>query len=352
MKNPLETHKNHQNRIDEIFGKIAKFFSSSNKNDGLTGSYKKKGKTSLINLSNKDKEEFAKNADAELQLKIQNYRNKMLDSSTCGSETEDNKGKKPQTPKSGRVSLLPTGEIMIDGDKIIKDYSELYIENTVRGSGMGSFRKIIIRDLVCYDLSKDTYGIAWLLNSDTAYVAEKISGKLLANKFNQSVNFQGDWQSGPFYGKFAGSKALNRIKPSLSKNEILNKFKSLQDLIKQTKSNFDSKFKFENFDELENRIKKSDNKKLINFIPEFFRIKKYLSTIDLKQGMGGSSYIKSDEIYKIKSKIDQNEDSDEIVSDIEDLYKYFKIIDSKINNFYGELKSLSKTSNPSITVNT
>ena len=350
MKNPINTHKNHQNRIDEIFGKIAKFFSPSNKNDGLTGSYKKKGKTSLINLSNKDKEEFARKADIELQLKIQNYRNKMLDSSNCGSETEDNKGKKPQKSNSGRVSLLPTGEIMIDGDKIIKDYSELYIENTVRGTGMGNFRKLIVRDLVCYDLDKDMYGIAWLLALDTTYVAEKISGKLLANKFNQSVNFQGDWQSGKFYGKFAGSKALNRVKPSLSKNDILNKFKNLQDLIKQTKINFDSKFKFENFNELENKIKKSNNQKLINFLPEFFRIKRYLSTIDLKQGMGGSSYIKSDEIYKIKSKIDQNEDNDEIISDIEDLYKYFKIIDSKINNFYDELKNLSKPGKGSITI--
>jgi len=116
------------------------------------------------------------------------------------------------------------------------------------------------------------------------------------------------------------------------------------------KNNFDSKFKFENFDELENRIKKSDNKKLINFIPELYRIKKYLSTIELKQGMGGSSYIKSDEIYKIKSKIDQNGDLDDILSEIDDLFKYFKMIDSKINNFYDELKSLSKISNPSITV--
>ena len=338
MKNPIHTHKKHQNEIDEIFGKISKFFSSSKP---LSDSEKAK---QLLYKTN-----------------IEKQKERMLDPSTCGSnniystgsiepESKDKKGKKPQTPKNGRVRLLPTGEIMIDGDKIIKDYSELYIENTVRGTGMGNFRKLIVRDLVCYDLDKDMYGIAWLLSSDASYVAEKVSGKLLANKFNQSVNFQGDWQSGKFYGKFAGSKALNRIKPSLSKNDILNKFKNLQDLIKQTKINFDSKFKFENFNELENRIKKSDNQKLINFLPEFFRIKRYLSTIDLKQGMGGSSYIKSDEIYKIKSKIDQNEDSDEIISDIEDLYKYFKIIDSKINNFYDELKNLSKPGKGGITI--
>jgi hypothetical protein len=353
MKNPINTHKNHQNRIDEIFGKIAKFFSSSNKNDGLTGSYKKKGTTSLINLSNKDKEEFAKKADAELQLKIQNEKNKLLDPSFCDpnyveKSTKEKNNKKPV--KKGRISYLSGGGISINGDKNIIDYSDVYIENTIRGEGMGSFRKMGVKDFVCYDINRDLYGIGWLFHDGASYDAKKISGKLYANRFNQPLNFDGEWYTGKFYGKFAGSKALNRIKPSLSKNEILNKFKSLQELIKQTKINFDSKFKFENFDELENRIKKSDNKKLINFIPELYRIKKYLSTIELKQGMGGSSYIKSDEIYKIKSKIDQNGDLDDISSEIDDLFKYFKMIDSKINNFYDELKSLSKTSNPSITV--
>jgi hypothetical protein len=90
----------------------------------------------------------------------------------------------------------------------------------------------------------------------------------------------------------------------------------------------------------------SNNQKLIKFLPELNKIKQYLSkTIVLKQGVGVSSYIKSDEIYRIKSKIDQNKDSDEIISDIEDLYKYFKIFDSKINTFHDHLVKLYSSPN-------
>lgn len=342
MKNPLKTHKDHQNRIDEIFGKISNFFSSLKSSAGVESDRDILYKANLV----------------KGQLKL-------LDPSTCSTnvsfydpketnyfEKQKNKGKNKQNykpsklPKSGRIKLLPNNGIMIDDDKIILNYADLYIENLVRESGMGTFRKLNVRDLVCYDLSRDIYGIAWLLDYNASYNAEKISGKLLANKFNQSVVFQGDWESGKFYGKPEGSKALNKLlnrnkKSLLTKDEVLKKFEKLQNLVKQTKINFDSKFKFENFSELEKRVKDSNNQELIKFLPELNRVKKYLSTIESNQGMGGTVYIKSDEVYKIKSRIDQNDDLDDISSDIDDLFKYFKIIDSKINNFYENLKKLS-----------
>lgn len=330
MKNPLKTHKEHQNQIDEIFGKISKFFSKS------------KPASSTDELS---RLEYLKN--------IEKYKSRMMDPSTCDKgievDTEDKGKNKKNTkivlPRTGRVQLKSSGEISIDDDKIIADYSELYIENAVRGIGMGSFRKINVRDLVCYDLSKDTYGIAWLLDENSSYIATKISGKLKLNKFNQSVNFDGIWNYGKFYGKFEGSKALNKLKPPVSKDKLLNKFKDLQNLIMQTKSNYDSKFKIQNFDELKKKVYESNDEKLINLFPEILKIKKYLSTFDLKKGIGDTTYIKSDEIYKIKSRIDQSQDIEDIFSDIDDLYKYFKIIDSKINTFHDRLVKLYSSPN-------
>ena len=176
MKDSISKHDNHQERIDEIFGKIARFFSSSNKNDGLTGSYKKKGKTSLINLSDKDKEEFARRADIDFQLKVQNQKNKLLDPSFCDpayveKSTKSKKNKKPE--KKGRISYLFGGGISINGDKNIIDYSDVYIENTIRGEGMGSFRKIGVKDFVCYDINRDLYGIGWIFHDAASYDAKK-----------------------------------------------------------------------------------------------------------------------------------------------------------------------------------
>ena len=331
MKNPLKTHKHHQKQIDEIFGKIANFFSQS------------KPESSPEELSR-----------LQYLMNIEKYKLNMMDPSTCDKGIEiitpdKNKGNKKGNqvkysrivpPKSGRVKLSADGEILIDDDKIIKDYSELYIENTVRGVGMGSFRKLNVRDLVCYDLSKDTYGIAWLLSENSSYTANKISGKLLVNKFNQSVNFDGTWNYGKFYGKFEGSKALNKLKGPVSKDKTSNKFKELQNLILRTKNYFDVIFKFQNFDEIKKKIYESDDDKLKNLFPEILKIKKYLSTIELKKGIGDTNYVVSDEIYKLKSRIDQGEDIEDISSDIDDLYKYFKIIESKIKTFDDNLSNL------------
>jgi hypothetical protein len=205
---------------------------------------------------------------------------------------------------------------------------------------MGVFRKINVRDFVCYDLNEDIYGISWLLDPYSSYVAEKISGKLQANKTNQSVNFDGDWISGKFHGKIAGYQALNRLKASPSKKDITDKFLKLQDLIKETKNNFDLKLSLEDFGKINNIVKNSNNEKLKNLFPDILKIKNYLLNFQINKGIGSSSYITSNEIYRIKSQIDNNEDLDEINSDIQELFKNFKIINSKINNFWEEYKKV------------
>jgi hypothetical protein len=354
MKNPLKTHIDHQNRLDEIFGKISNFFQSL-------------------------KQSISPESDRDILYKANLVKGqlKLLDPSTCSTNVsfydpkepyyfEKGKGKgkgkeknrryyKPsKLPKSGRIKILPNNGIMIDDDKIILNYADLYVENLVRESGMGTFRKLNVRDLVCYDLSRDIYGIAWLLDPYASYTAEKISGKLLANKYNQSVLFQGNWESGKFYGRAEGSRQINKIlnqnkNSSINKAEVQKKLENLQNLVKQTKINFDTKFKNEDFDNIEKTVKNSKNNQLIKFIPELYTIKNYLSTIESKKGMGTSTYIKSDEVYNLKSRIDKNEDLDDISSDIDDLLKYFKTIDSKINNFYKEYNKLSTPTTPPTT---
>ena len=324
MKDPVKVHSDQEQKINEIFGKIAQFFSPS-----------------------KSKQE--KLRDIEFSSKVEKYKSaKLLNPDTCDKEgtyvdlsdkkdKKDTRSKKILPKKTVRINLLPSGEIVIDGDKIIKDYSELYIENTVRGVGMGSFRKLNVRDLVCYNLNEDTYGIAWLLNPDASYIANKISGKLFANKFNQSVTFDGNWQTGKFYGRISGSQALNRLKsPNIDLN---NKFNQLKDLIIKTKNNFDNKFKFEDFKQINQKIKESNNEKLKSLFSEILKFKTYLSNIEIK-GMGTSSYLDSDEMKDIKSRIDKKENSDEIILDIDDLMKRFRTMDSKTEKFWDEYKNL------------
>ena len=141
MKNPLETHKNHQNRINEIFGKISKFFSSLAPESDRDIMYKAnlvKGQIKLLDPNTCDRKSFISEPEEERDNKNKKNQKKKL--------------KKPV--KSARIGLLPSGGIIIDSNKIINNYSELFIENLVRGTGMGSFRKLNVRDLVCYDLNK------------------------------------------------------------------------------------------------------------------------------------------------------------------------------------------------------
>jgi hypothetical protein len=298
----------------------------------------------------------------------------MLDPNTCGGQVhglgtpqldkkgnpkKDSKGniiynnntKKTKNPKRGNIQSFPSGGtcrgevvkaggICIDNDKIINDFSELYIENTINGKGNGSFRKINLRDFVCYDLNSDIYGIAWLMDPDATYIANKISGKLYANKINQSVNFSGSWETGKFNGRNIGSRLiLPGSQPS--QKDVQKKFEYIQNLIKSIKIDFDQKFKEENNQELIGRTKSSDNDKLKDLLPDFLKIQKYLSNIIILQSMGGSSsYIKSPEIYRIKEMIQNKEDSDDIMDEINALIKEFKIIQSKIDKFYTEYQKL------------
>jgi len=86
-------------------------------------------------------------------------------------------------------------------------------------------------------------------------------------------------------------------------------------------------------------VRESENEKLKNLFTDILKIKNYLLNFQVNRGMGSSSYITSNEIYRIKSQIDNNENVDEIMSDIQELTKEFKIINSKINNFWEAYKN-------------
>ena len=345
MKDPINSHRDHDKRMDEIFGKIAKFFSSSNDGNDYQARVSRTGKP--INLSSSEKKQIQTQRDLSYQANIEKYKaGYLLNPDTCGKyyvpvqkKDKQNSKQKKTSYRKPRIQIIPNGGIMIDQDKIIKNYSELYIENTVNGVGMGAYRKINVRDFVCYDLEEDVYGISWLLDSSASYVAEKISGKLQANKSRQSINFDGNWITGKFQGKISGSQALNRLKPLPSKSEISDKFLKLQDLIKETKNNFDLKLSLEDFNQMNRIVRESENEKLKNLFTDILKIKNYLLNFQVNRGMGSSSYVTSNEIYRIKSQIDNNENVDEIMSDIQELTKEFKIINSKINNFWEAYKN-------------
>lgn len=351
MKDPISTHNNHGDKINEIFGKIAKFFSPFKKDDGMTAKITKTG--TPIPLSRKEKEDIIARRNLEYQRNIEKYReSRLVDPSFCDpgytpKETKGKKSGKSSPKKSFKISVLPSGGIMIDKDKIIKDFSELYVENTVRGQGMGSFRKITVRDFVCYHKTDDLFGISWLFDDNASYEAQKISGKLSANKFNQSVNFSGEWFTGKFYGRIIGSRII-LPNTSPSKSDLSKKYENLKNLISQTSKDFIDKFGNLSNSEIENKVNSSDDNELKNSLDDFFKIKKYLtSNFSVKQGMGTSTYVQSNELSRIKSMIDQNLDEDDTLVEIEDLYKNFKMISSKINKFYNKFEKLSSASTPS-----
>lgn len=357
MKNPIDIHKQHSEKINEIFGKIARFFSPKKTTpDHYITKIGNKETSIPIKLSSSEKKKFEKNAEVEYLAKIEKARQQNLDpNSDFGGKCSNPKG------VYHKVRLLPSGGVSIDGYKNIEDFKELFIENVSRGKGMGTFRKISVRDFVCYDVDNDPYGIAWLFERDASYDAEKITGKLFYNKYNQSVNFTGQWYDGKFYGRIAGSKFVNAGKGA-SKNIIQKKYNSIKNLILQTINNFESKFGIINNQEIKNKIIKFEKNKnldknqqklletLKNSFPEFIKIRRYLETVPKKQGVGTSSYVKSPELYAIKSMIDNNEDNDVIQVKIDQLQKDFKIIDSKINKFYttyNQIQSINTPSQPS-----
>jgi len=334
MKDPISIHNNHQERIDEIFGKIARFFSSTpTQSSGIKGTYRKKGEEIPVGISSKEAEKFHQKADTEFAIKAKAYKDKMLDPSFCDpAYTEKlSKGKKSKiqnNQKERRISYLPDGGIIINGQNEIHDFSELFIENTIRGEGNGSFRKMLVKDFVCYNDVVDLYGIAWLFNKNASYEANKISGKLYANKYNQSVNFNGEWYYGDFYGRMIGKKIILPSSKTSSK-PIVDELNKLEKLIDEVKNNFNYNFGDLEIDEIKNKVYSSDNQKIKNLYPEFAKIYKYIT----------SSI--SNEIPRLKSMIDQNKDQDQIKDEIDDLYKKFKQIDYKINNFWNEYNNLS-----------
>jgi len=334
MKDPISIHNNHQERIDEIFGKIARFFSKPSVQDsGLRGRYRKKGEDIPVNISSSEAEKFYKQADTEFALKAKAYKDKLLDPSFCDPAyiEKTSKGKKNKVKtiqKERRISYLPNGGIIINGHNEIHDFSELYIENTIQGEGVGSFRKILVKDFVCYNDEVDLYGIAWLFNKNASYEANKISGKLYANKYNQSVNFDGEWYYGDFHGKMIGKKIILPTSKSSSKS-ALDELKKLEKLIDEVKNNYNYNFGDLELDEIKNKVYSSDNQKIKNLYPDFAKISKYI-TSQL-----------SNEIARLKSMIDQNKDQDQINDEIEVLFKKFKLIDYKITNFWNEYKNLN-----------
>lgn len=343
MKNVIQIHNQHGEKINEIFGKIARFFSGSDKPQLVNSlSYYLENKDLYFDKDGKISSKLPINIQKHIQYltNLENYRDTKL------NKCKDEKGNSV-SPKI-KIEVRPN-YIKIDNSKIIEDYSELYIENLVRGRGMNTFRKIQITDLRCYDLEEDLYGIAWLLDPDSTYFAEKISGKLYADKYNQTVNFWGDWQRGKFYGNLQGKN--KSIPKNINKSNLLSQYDLLNKLISQTKNNFQSKFGNTNFDELTSVINNSSNEKVKKFYPEFLKIKKYLDTINVKKGMGtGSSnisYVKSDELSKLKSKIDQNVDLEETLDELKEFYNYINKINAKIDTFYNSLKSI-RTGRPSV----
>lgn len=343
MKNVLQIHQEHGKKINEIFGKIGRFFSGSDRPqlvDDLRFYTSKENEKTYFDKDGKIKSDLPFDIQKHITYlqNIESYRKKI---SNCTDEDGNT------IPVKKNVIFNKT-HLKIDDNKIIEDYSELLIENLVRGVGNNTFRKIQVKDLKCYDSDEDLYGIAWLLDRDTIYFADKISGKLYANKYNQSVNFWGDWQRGKFYGKFMDDKTSTSI--NTNKKDLLSKYNILSNLILKTKNNYHSKFGDTNFEELTRVIQNSSNEKVKKFYPEFLKIKKYLSTISSKQGMGtGSgnvSYVKSDEMLKLKSKIDQNINPEQTLEELQEFINYIGKINAKIDTFYDSLKSI-RTGNTS-----
>lgn len=262
MKDPVKILNEHQKEMDEIFGKIAKFFSSSKKPAGVTqtqwsGKFTNPWYRTSHKMPYVPTGEDIEKQTQDYQSKIDAYRLQSTNPAGC----VNNDGTKPKD--TANIRRNSDGGITIDNDKVIADFSELYIEKTVRGQGSGAFRNITARDFVCYDLEEDLYGIAWLLSEGARYYAEKISGKLYANKFNQPVFFKGNWVRGNFFG--TGPKL---ILPSMSgkKKSIDKEFNSLKNLIITVKDNFDSNIDKINVEDLKSRIKAiAQQKKIRNW---------------------------------------------------------------------------------------
>jgi len=73
----------------------------------------------------------------------------------------------------------------------------LFGKNRNKVEDMGDL-KISKRELRCYDLTKDKFGIAWLFDNNAKFTAKKIWGQ------PGDIHFEGIWESGIFKGAWHG----------------------------------------------------------------------------------------------------------------------------------------------------
>lgn len=209
MKDPVEIHEKHGERLNEIFGKIRKFFSKPSADP----------KTFL---------------DA-----MRRYQETDASDENC---KDLDTGKKLNKVASGRAG---SSEVKI-GINTIKNIKGLRFELIgANNKGTGKFNNALVDDFRCYDVIKDPYGIAWLFARNAEFIAEYISGdlKYLGNNTAQrpqSVNFVGEWTKGTFYGTFMGgewggearigkgAKFINQTKPASKKIKTKRKAKPIR----------------------------------------------------------------------------------------------------------------------------
>lgn len=171
-KDPVQIVENHNKKIEEIFGKISKFF-KNNSGNITTSTYQQ----TISNIeSMQDSDEFCK---------------------LYGTSS----GQIANTNVSGQWDQK---HIKIGNNKEIEDFSNIKLEYVDKhGKGLNKFYSARFADFKCYDLRRDLYGIAWLFDPNTRYKALSVSGNLKANfTGNQPVDFNGFWYKGDFYGKF------------------------------------------------------------------------------------------------------------------------------------------------------
>lgn len=196
MKDPVKTHEEHGERIDEIFGRIRKLFKPSQSTNPKT----------FLDAMKRYQETDASDQNC-----------KDLDT-----------GKKLNKIAAGRSG---SSEVKI-GTNTIKNIKGLRFEIIgANNKGTGKFNNALVDDFRCYDINTDPYGIGWLFARNAEYIAEYISGdlKYLGNntaKKTQSVSFVGEWTKGTFYGTFmggewggearigAGAKFINQTRPT------------------------------------------------------------------------------------------------------------------------------------------
>lgn len=178
MKDPIQTHLEHGQRLEEIFGKIKQ---------ALFGKKQSTTPSSFLDAMERYRSTDATDKNCKglggANRNVGGKLNKVASGSGGGSEVK----------------------IGINTIKNIKGLRFELIDKKKRGTG--KFNNAIVDDFRCYDLINDPYGIAWLFDKGVEYVAEYVSGDLKylgknTSHRNQRVNFVGNWTKGTFHGVF------------------------------------------------------------------------------------------------------------------------------------------------------